>query len=159
MPAALIEKVRRAETFNQGFATGEYLASALLDLEFHTTDPAGLDPDAFERETLGALGLPAQLVARHRAPHFSHVFSGEGYSAGYYSYLWADVLTADAAEAFMEAPGGLYDAKVAARLVETLFAPRNAVDPAEAYRAFRGRDATVAPLLRARGFPVPADGE
>ena len=155
IPAALIEKVRRAETFNQGFATGEYLASALLDLAFHTTDPASLDPDAFERETLAALGMPGEIVARHRAPHFGHVFSGEGYSAGYYSYLWADVLTADAAEAFTEAPGGLYDEDVAARLVETLFSPRNAVDPAEAYRAFRGRDATVAPLLRARGFPVP----
>ena len=157
IPAALIEKVRRAETFNQGFATGEYLASALLDLAFHTTDPASLDPDAFERETLAALGMPGEIVARHRAPHFGHVFSGEGYSAGYYSYLWADVLTADAAEAFTEAPGGLYDEDVAARLVETLFSPRNAVDPAEAYRAFRGRDATVAPLLRARGFPVPGE--
>ena len=157
MPAELIEKVRRAETFNQGFATGEYLASALLDLAFHTADPRDLDPAAFERETLDALGMPGEIVARHRPTHFAHIFSGEGYAAGYYSYLWADVLTADAAEAFRAAPGGLYDAELAARLVETLFAPRNAVDPAEAYRAFRGRDATVAPLLRARGFPVPGE--
>jgi peptidyl-dipeptidase Dcp len=93
---------------------------------------------------------------RHRSPHFAHVFSGEGYSAGYYGYLWADVLTSDAAEAFAEAPGGFYDQAMAARLVEHLFAPRNAVDPAEAYRAFRGRDARIDALMRDRGFPVPA---
>jgi peptidyl-dipeptidase Dcp len=96
---------------------------------------------------------------RHRSPHFAHVFSGEGYSAGYYGYLWADVLTSDAAEAFAEAPGGFYDQAMAARLVEHLFAPRNSVDPAEAYRAFRGRDARIDALMRDRGFPVPAGAE
>lgn len=158
MPDALIERIGRAATFNQGFATTEYLASALIDLKLHTLDDyADLDPAAFERETLAALGMPSELVMRHRTSHFSHVFSGEGYAAGYYGYLWADVLTSDAAEAFAEAPGGFYDAGVAARLVEHLFAPRNAVDPAEAYRAFRGRDAGIAPLMRDRGFPVPAE--
>jgi len=155
MPPALVAKIRKAATFNQGFATAEYLASAIMDLKLHTTDPSGLDPDAFERQTLESLGLPPQIVMRHRTPHFGHVFSGEGYSAGYYGYLWADVLTADAAEAFAAAPGGFYDEAVAAKLVEHLFAPRNSVDPAEAYRAFRGRDATIDALMRDRGFPVP----
>jgi peptidyl-dipeptidase Dcp len=155
MPAELVAKIRKAQTFNQGFDTAEYLASALVDLKFHTTDPQGLDPDAFERQTLAALGLPSQIVMRHRSPQFSHIFSGEGYSAGYYSYLWADVLTADAAEAFAEAPGGFFDADLAKKLVEHLFAPRNAVDPEEAFRAFRGRDARIDALMRDRGFPVP----
>ncbi len=155
IPAELVAKIKKAATFNQGFSTTEYLASALLDLKFHTIDPTGLDPDAFERETLTALGMPSQVVMRHRSPHFGHVFSGEGYSAGYYGYLWADVLTADAAEAFAEAPGGFYDPAVAAKLVEHLFAPRNAVDPKEAYRAFRGRDADIGALMRDRGFAPP----
>ncbi|MEM0964376.1 MAG: M3 family metallopeptidase, partial [Bacteroidota bacterium] len=157
MPATLVEKIRRASTFNQGFATTEYLACALIDLRLHTLDEyEGLDPAAFERETLAELGMPSELVMRHRTPHFGHVFSGEGYATGYYGYLWADVLTSDAAEAFAEAPGGFYDAELADRLVRTLFAPRNAIDPAEAYRLFRGRDADIAPLMRDRGFPVPA---
>ena len=156
MPKELVEKIRRAKTFNQGFETTEYLASAILDMRYHMVDPKGIDPDAFEREELARLGMPKQIVMRHRSPHFTHVFSGEGYSAGYYGYLWADVLTSDAAEAFAEAPGGFYDAGVAKRLVEHLFAPRNAVDPADAYRAFRGRDARIDALMRDRGFPVPS---
>ena len=160
MPTDLVAKIRRAATFNQGFATTEYLASSLVDLKLHSLDdPSGVDPDAFERETLAELGMPSEVVMRHRTPQFGHVFSGEGYSAGYYGYLWADVLTSDAAEAFAEAPGGFYDAGVAGRLVEHLFAVRNAVDPDEAYRAFRGRDADIAPLMRDRGFPVPDDGQ
>jgi peptidyl-dipeptidase Dcp len=155
IPKALVAKLRKAATFNQGFSTAEYLASAIMDLKLHTVDPAGLDPDAFERDTLASLGLPPQIVMRHRSPHFGHVFSGEGYAAGYYGYLWADVLTSDAAEAFAAAPGGFYDRDWAERLVTHLFAPRNAVDPAEAYRAFRGRDATIDALMRDRGFPVP----
>ncbi len=155
MPQALFDKIEKAATFNQGFATTEYLASALVDMRFHTVDPTGIDPDKFERETLAELGMPEEIVMRHRSPHFGHIFSGEGYSAGYYGYMWADVLTSDAAEAFKEAPGGFYDKEVGARLVEHLFAPRNAVDPKEAYRAFRGRDADIGPLMRDRGFPVP----
>lgn len=155
MPKALVAKIKRAANFNQGFATAEYLASALIDLKLHTADPEGLDPDKFERDTLAALGMPDAVVMRHRTPQFGHIFDGEGYAAGYYGYMWADVLTADAAEAFVRAPGGYYDPTLAAALVGNLFAPRNAVDPAEAYRAFRGRDPEVAALLRDRGFPAP----
>ncbi len=157
IPAELVEKIKAAATFNQGFATTEYLASALVDMHFHTADPAGIDPDAFERETLVKLGMADEIVMRHRSPHFGHIFSGEGYSAGYYGYMWADVLTADAAEAFAEAPGSFYDKDVAKRLVDNLFAVRNAVDPADAYRAFRGRDARIEALMRDRGFPVPGE--
>ena len=150
-----MQKIKNAATFNQGFATTEYLASALVDMRYHTVDAADIDPDKFERETLTALGMPTELPMRHRSPHFGHIFSGEGYSAGYYGYMWADVLTSDAAEAFEQAPGGFYDEEVAARLVEHLFAVRNAVDPADAYRAFRGRDAEIGALMRDRGFPEP----
>jgi peptidyl-dipeptidase Dcp len=155
MPAELMAKIERAATFNEGFRTTEYLASALIDLKLHMIDPTGLDPDAFERGALDALGMPKEIVMRHRTPHFAHVFSGEGYSAGYYGYLWAEVLTTDASEAFANAPGGYYDKAMGAKLVEHLFAVRNATDPAEAYRLFRGRDATIDALLRDRGFPVP----
>jgi peptidyl-dipeptidase Dcp len=158
IPDPLVAKIRQAETFNQGFQTAEYLASALVDMAFHTVDPTALDPGGFERETLARLGMPAYVAMRHRSPHFGHIFSGEGYSAGYYGYLWADVLTSDAAQAFAEAPGGFYDRDLAAKLVEHLFAAGNAVDPADAYRAFRGRDARIDALMRDRGFPA-ADTE
>ncbi|MCH9691233.1 MAG: M3 family metallopeptidase [Gammaproteobacteria bacterium] len=154
IPAKLIAKIKQAANFNQGFATTEYLASALVDMKLHTADPKNLDPDAFERETLKALGMPSEVVMRHRTPQFGHIFSGEGYSAGYYGYLWADVLTSDAAESFTEAEGGFYDKAVADKLVKHLFAAGNSVDPAIAYRAFRGRDADIAALMRDRGFPV-----
>lgn len=155
MPAELVAKIKKAGTFNQGFATTEYLASAIMDMKLHLADPADLDVDQFERETLAALKMPKELPMRHRTPHFSHVFSGEGYATAYYGYMWADVLTADAAEAFAEAPGGYYDKELADKLVQYLFAPRNAIDPAEAYRLFRGRDAKIEALMRDRGFPVP----
>jgi len=155
IPAELVAKIKKAAKFNSGFATTEYLASALIDMKFHTADPEGIDPDKFERETLDKLGMPKELVMRHRTPHFGHIFSGEGYAASYYGYMWADVLTSDASEAFAESKGGFYDKGVAAKLVEHLFAPRNAVDPADAYRAFRGRDANIEALMRDRGFPVP----
>ena len=158
IPAELVEKIKKAATFNQGFETTEYLASALVDMRFHTVDPTGLDAAAFERETLDALGLPKEIVMRHRPTQFGHIFSGEGYAASYYGYMWADVLTSDAAEAFAEAPGGFYDQDWSKKLVEHLFAPRNAVDPADAYRSFRGRDAGIEPLMRDRGFPVPETG-
>ncbi len=158
MPDELVAKIKAASTFMQGFDTVEYLASALVDMRYHTTDPEGIDPDAFERETLAELGMPKEIVMRHRSTHFGHIFSGEGYSAGYYGYMWADVLTADAAEAFAEAPGGFYDKDLANRMVNHLFAPRNSVDPAVAYRVFRGRDATIDALMRDRGFPAPGDG-
>ena len=157
MPPELIEKIKKAATFNQGFATTEYLASALMDMKYHTTDPDEIEPDAFERNTLAALGMPTELPMRHRSPHFGHVFSGEGYATAYYGYMWADVLTSDAAEAFAESPGGFYDRDMAQKLRDHLFAPRNAVDPADAYRAFRGRDADMSALMRDRGFPVPGE--
>ncbi|MEO1202935.1 MAG: M3 family metallopeptidase [Pseudomonadota bacterium] len=156
IPAELVAKIRRAATFNQGFSTTEYLASALVDMALHTTDPADIDPDAFERDFLQRMNMPDEIVMRHRTPHFGHVFSSENYSAGYYGYLWADVLTADATEAFAEAPGGFYDEELAERMVRYLFATRNALDPAEAYRRFRGRDATIDALMRDRGFPLPS---
>ncbi|WP_231929550.1 M3 family metallopeptidase [Gillisia sp. Hel1_33_143] len=160
MPAELVAKIKKASTFNQGFATTEFLASALMDMKYHTTDPDKIgDPRTFEKETLKELNMPEEIVMRHRSPHFGHVFSGEGYATGYYGYLWADVLTADAAEAFANAPGGFYDKEVAHKLVKFLFAPRNAMDPAEAYKKFRGRDANIDALMRDRGFPVPAKEE
>lgn len=157
IPDSLIAKIKKASTFNEGFKTTEYMASAMMDLLYHTTDPANIEPDAFEREKLAALGMPEEIVMRHRTPHFGHVFSGEGYSAGYYGYMWAEVLTADAAEAFEQAPGGFYDEEVSAKLVQYLFSVRNAMDPAEAYRMFRGRDANVEALMRDRGFPVTSE--
>ncbi|MTE27745.1 M3 family metallopeptidase [Winogradskyella ouciana] len=155
IPAELVEKIKKASTFNQGFGTTEYLASALIDMKLHLADPTNIDIDKFERETLDELGMPKELPMRHRTPHFGHVFSGEGYATAYYGYMWADVLTSDASEAFREAEGGFYDSEVADRLVKYLFAPRNAMDPAEAYRKFRGRDAKIEALMRDRGFPVP----
>ena len=155
MPAELINKLKASASFNQGFGTTEYLASAIIDLKLHSMDPKDLDPDAFERDTLKAMGMPSAIVMRHRTPQFSHVFSSEGYAAGYYGYLWAEVLTADAAEAFAESPNGFYDKALGKRMVDNLFAIRNAVAPDEAYRAFRGRDATIDALLRDRGFQVP----
>ncbi len=157
IPAELVAKIKKASTFNQGFSTTEYLASALMDMKYHMMDPEGLDTDAFEREALTDLHMPSEIVMRHRTPQFGHVFSGEGYAAGYYGYMWADVLTADAAEAFAEAPGGYYDKELARKLVANLFAVRNSVDPADAYREFRGRDASIDALMRDKGFPVPED--
>mgnify|MGYP001138719290 FL=1 len=155
IPAALVEKIKKASTFNQGFGTTEYLASALIDMKLHLADPTDIDIDKFERETLAEMNMPKELPMRHRTPHFGHVFSGEGYATAYYGYMWADVLTSDASEAFRDAPDGFYDKAVADKLVKYLFAPRNAMDPAEAYRLFRGRDAKIEALMKDRGFPVP----
>ena len=155
MPADLVQKIKNAATFNQGFSTTEYLASAIMDMKFHLADPSNIDVDKFERETLAELKMPKELPMRHRTPHFSHVFSGEGYATAYYGYMWADVLTADATEAFAEAPNGFYDKELADKAVKFLFEPRNAIDPAEAYRLFRGRDARIEALMKDRGFPVP----
>jgi peptidyl-dipeptidase Dcp len=154
MPRPLRAKIDRAARFNQGFATAEYLASALVDMRIHlATDPVD-DPAAFERQALAAIGMPGQVVMRHRLPHFSHIFADDGYSAGYYSYLWADTLAADAFEAFTEGQGP-YDAAVARRLKDHVFTVGNTVDPVEGYRAFRGRDPGVGALMRRRGFPEP----
>ena len=154
MPKELVAKIKQASTFNQGFETTEYLASAIMDMKFHLADPSNIDVDKFERETLADLKMPSELPMRHRTPHFSHVFSGEGYATAYYGYMWADVLTADASEAFAESNGGFYDKDLAKKLVDYLFSPRNSIDPAEAYRLFRGRDAKIEALMRDRGFPL-----
>ena len=156
IPAELVAKVERAKTFNQGFATVEYLSAALIDMKLHlaATPDSRIDADAFERETLSQLGMPREIVMRHRTPQFGHVFSGDGYSAGYYSYLWADTLTADAWEAFTENQGA-WDRGIADRLRQNVFSIGNTVDPAEAYRAFRGRDPQIEALMRKRGFVAP----
>ncbi len=153
IPRELVAKVERAKTFNQGFATVEYLASALVDMKLHLAarDDARLDPDAFERDTLAALGMPREIVMRHRTPQFGHIFSSDGYSAGYYSYLWADTLTADAWEAFTSAKGP-WDRDVARRLKDNVFSIGNTRDPADAYRSFRTRDPEIGALMRKRGF-------
>jgi peptidyl-dipeptidase Dcp len=152
MPAELTEKVLRAQNFRQGFNTTEYLACAILDLEAHLAADETFDARAFERDALAKLGMPREIILRHRLPHFSHVFSGESYAAGYFNYIWADVLSADAAEAFAEAPGGFYDRELAKTLLQTVLSVGNTVDAAETYRRFRGRDAETSALMRSRGF-------
>ncbi len=158
IPRELAAKIEHAATFNEGFKTVEFLASALIDMKLHllkleVAGAAPLDPARFERDTLHDLGMPDEIVMRHRTPQFGHIFSGDGYSAGYYSYLWADTLTADAWEAFTEA-GGPWDEAVAKRLYDHVFSVGNTIDPAEGYRAFRGRDARIGALMRKRGFPA-----
>ena len=152
IPQELVDKIKRSATFNEGFITVEYLAAALLDMKLHTAGDRKIDPRAFEKEALDELGMPHEIVLRHRLPQFMHVFSSDSYSAGYYSYLWADVITADAFGAFVEA-GGPYDKKVAERLRKYIFSVGNTIDPAEAYRNFRGRDPKVEALMKKRGFP------
>jgi len=154
IPPELVAKIEKSQTFNQGFDTVEYVASALVDMKLHLAGATPIDPNAFERDTLKALGMPDEIVMRHRTPQFGHIFAGDGYSAGYYSYLWSDTLTADAWEAFTSA-GGPYDPALAKRLRDQVFSVGNTVDPTDAYRAFRGRDAGIDALMRKRGFPVP----
>ncbi|MFT2008974.1 M3 family metallopeptidase [Pontibacter sp. 13R65] len=153
IPQHLVDRIEKASTFNEGFETTEYLSSALIDMKLHLAGDQKIDADAFERETLAALGMPSELVMRHRTPQFMHIFSSDGYSAGYYSYLWSDVLTADAYGAFTEGSGP-YDKEVAKRLHQHVFSVGNTIDPAEGYKAFRGRDPKVEALMRKRGFPV-----
>src|ERR1043165_8548565 len=151
IPQELVDKIKRASTFNQGFATTEYLSSALVDMKLHLAGSEKIEPDAFDNKTLAELGMPSDLVMRHRTPQFGHIFSSDSYSAGYYSYLWADVITADAFGAFTEGRGP-YDKKVAERLRKYIFSVGNTIDPAEAYRAFRGRDPKIDALMQKRGF-------
>lgn len=153
IPQSLVDKIKKADTFNEGFATTEYLSSALVDMKLHLAGDQKIDPDKFERETLAQLGMPKELVMRHRTPQFGHAFSSDGYSAGYYSYLWSDVITSDAFGAFVEGKGP-YDKAVGKRLVKFVFSVGNTMDPAEAYRKFRGRDPKVEALMKKRGFPV-----
>jgi len=157
MPQALVEKVKNASKFNQGYATVEYLASAIVDMRLHLLPDGVVDVDAFERKTLADIGAPKEVAMRHRLPQFNHLFTSDSYSAGYYSYLWSDVMASDAWAAFEEA-GGPWDAAVAQKFKTIILATGNSIDRAEAYRRFRGREPDVNALLKNRGFPVAGTG-
>jgi peptidyl-dipeptidase Dcp len=153
MPDTLLRKLLAARTFNQGFATVEYTASAIVDMTLHLSSggESGLDVPAFEADALQRIGMPAEISMRHRSPHFAHIFSGDGYAAGYYSYLWSEVLDADAFDAFREA-GDIFDPETAKRLRTFVYGAGNLRDPRDAYTAFRGRMPSIAPLLKKRGL-------
>ena len=153
MPEELLKRLLAARAFNQGFSTIEYTASAIVDMTLHLSSGGedGLDVVAFEADALQRIGMPAEISMRHRSPHFAHIFSGDGYAAGYYSYLWSEVLDADAFDAFREA-GDIFDPETAARLRKFVYGAGNLRDPGEAYIAFRGRLPSIDPLLRKRGL-------
>ncbi len=153
MPDALVKKVDASSKFNQGYQTVEYLSSAIVDMELHTKPDGVVDADAFEREILQKIGAPKEVALRHRLPQFNHLFTSDSYSAGYYSYLWSEVMDADTREAFVEA-GNVFDPTVAGKMRKFILAPGNSTDRAEAYRQFRGRDPDVKALLKKRGFPT-----
>ena len=151
LPEELLQKLLAARTFNQGFATVEYAACAMLDLDLHSrADPRAVDIEAFEKEFVAQIGMPPEIGLRHRPAHFQHLFAGGGYAAGYYAYLWAEVLDADGFAGFIEA-GDPFDPSLAARL-KAIYSAGDTADPMELYRAFRGRDPEVAPLLKKRGL-------
>jgi peptidyl-dipeptidase Dcp len=152
MPEALLQRLIAARNFDQGFGTVEYVASAILDLDFHSmAAPETIDPTAFEATALARIGMPEEIAMRHRPPHFDHVFSGGGYAAAYYSYMWSEVLDADAFEAFEET-GDIFDPATAQRLRQTIYAAGGTQDPVDAYKAFRGRLPSPDALLRKRGL-------
>ena len=156
IPDELIKRLQRAEHFNQGFATVEYTACALLDMALHAqTSDDGVDITQFERDELARLGMPREILLRHRLPHFGHLFSSSSYAAGYYVYMWAEVLDADGFNAFVER-GNPFDPTVAARLFKYVYSSGNTIEPGAAYRAFRGRDPVVEPLLAQRGLLAQA---
>ncbi|HNP31667.1 MAG TPA: M3 family metallopeptidase [Flavobacterium sp.] len=154
MPMALVERNNKAATFNEAFSTVETIASALVDMKLHLLTNPDIDPKQFEKETLTALNMPKEIVMRHRIPQFGHIFSDDEYAAGYYGYLWADAISADATEAFTETRDGLYNKTVAKKLYDNVFSIGNTIDPAIAYKKFRGRDVNTDALMRARGFAV-----
>ena len=153
IPAALVEKIRASDTFNQGFSTVEYLSSAILDMKLHNRNEPVTDPRAFERDTLAEIGMPKEMAMRHRLPQFNHLFADDGYSAGYYSYLWSETMDADTWAAFTE-KGDVWDKATAERFRSMLLATGNETDRIEAYRAFRGRDPDVKYIMKKRGFPT-----
>jgi peptidyl-dipeptidase Dcp len=153
LPAAVLERVREADTFNQGYQTAEALSAALLDLELHTQPDGVFEPKAFEREMLERIGMPREIALRHRLTHFDHLFGSDGYSGLYYSYLWADVMSADGWQAFLES-GGPFNRELAAGFRTHVLSDGNTIDRAEAFRRFRGRDPEVAALLKERGLSV-----
>jgi len=157
MPAALLERVLAAGTFNQGFATVEFLNSGFVDLEYHlNTNPTAIEIDAFETEVLGSRDNLEDIPTRHRSTHFLHTFAGEGYSSGYYSYLWAGVLDNDGFAAFEEA-GDIFDPELAQKLLDSVYSAGDSQPAMDAYIGFRGREPSVEPLLRNRGF-IEAEG-
>jgi peptidyl-dipeptidase Dcp len=151
LPQDLLDKMLAAKNFGQGFATVEFTASALVDMAYHAEAEAPADPAAFEAQTLKRLDMPDAIAMRHRTPHFSHVFSGDGYSAGYYSYMWSEVLDADAFAAFEEA-GDAFDRDTARKLKTHIYAAGGSKDPEELYLAFRGRMPTAAAMMAKRGL-------
>ncbi len=155
IPKELVAKLIKAKTFHSGFHTVEYLASALYDMKIHlaATPDKDIDPAQFERDTMAQIGCPSQIVMRHRPTAFGHIFSDDGYAAGYYAYIWADTMSADAAECFKEA-GGFYDRKTCDRFADTIFSVGNSVAPDVAFKNFRGRAVDTNALMRDRGFPV-----
>jgi peptidyl-dipeptidase Dcp len=155
IPADLVARIEKAKNFNQGFSTVEYLSAAIYDIKIHLAAKSDekIDAGAFEKQTMAEIGCPSEIVMRHRPTQFGHIFSSDGYSAGYYVYIWADTLTDDTVEAFNEA-GSLYDKSVAKRYYETILSVGNSVPPDEAFRHFRGRDVDTDALMRERGFPV-----
>jgi peptidyl-dipeptidase Dcp len=157
MPEALLRRVIAARNFDQGFATVEFLGSAFIDLDFHSlpSSAPAIDSATFETRAMAQIGMPEEIVMRHRPPHFGHVFSGGGYAAGYYSYMWSEVLDADAFEAFKET-GDIFDPATAKRLRETIYAAGGSREPADAYKAFRGRLPSPDALLRKRGLAEPS---
>jgi peptidyl-dipeptidase Dcp len=156
MPEDLLRRLIAARNFDQGFATVEYVASAMVDLDLHAlASPGAIDATAFEREALSRIAMPEEIAMRHRLPHFGHIFAGDAYAAAYYSYMWSEVLDADAFAAFEET-GDIFDPATAKRLRETIYAAGGARDPAEAYKAFRGRLPSPQALLRKRGFAETA---
>jgi len=154
IPKPLLDKLLAARNYGQGFATVEFLASALIDMDFHSLPP-GSDPLKAQADTLARIGMPAEIGPRHGAPHFTHVFGGEGYSAGYYAYLWSEVLDADGFKAFQEAKNP-FDPATAQRLYQFVYSAGGTRDFAQAYRDFRGRDPHVEALLEGRGLLAPA---
>jgi peptidyl-dipeptidase Dcp len=154
IPQSLLDKMRAAEKFNKGFANVEFTSSALVDMAFHALDPeqaARIDPMAFQADVLAELRMPDAIVMRHATPHFSHVFSGDGYSAGYYSYMWSGVLDADAFRAFEEA-GDSFDAGTARKLHRHIYASGGSRDPEDAYIGFRGKLPSPDALLDKEGL-------
>jgi peptidyl-dipeptidase Dcp len=158
MPQSLVDKIQKARTFNQGFATVEYLSLALVDMMLHSDPDGVIDPKAFEKAALAEIGMPREIVLRHRLPQSGHLFSSDAYSAGYYSYLWSETMDADTWAAFEEA-GDPFHKPTADRFRRYLLSTGNETDRAEAYREFRGRDPDVNALLRKRGFPVPGEND
>jgi peptidyl-dipeptidase Dcp len=154
MPMSLVKRIEEAGTFNEGFSTVETISSALVDMKLHLLENPEIDPRDFEKTTLYDLKMPSEIVMRHRIPQFGHIFSGDDYAAGYYGYLWADVISADATEAFTEAKGGLYDKEVSKRLLDNVFSIGNTIDPEIAFKKYRGKAATSDALMRARNFPI-----